>query len=168
MDLYLIRHAEAVPLGQGGIEDDAARPLTQAGKAQCRALAHALLRLGVRLDKVVSSPLLRARQTAEGVLEHWPEPTPEVLLCDALAPDGKRRKLLRYLRDLEADAVGVVGHNPDLSVFAAWLIGPKGAQVELSKAGVAHIEFDDGRPGKGNGLLTWLVTPEWCAAGGSV
>jgi phosphohistidine phosphatase len=164
MDLYLIRHAEAVPLGQDGL-DDAARPLNEAGKAQCRPLADALLRLGVRLDSVISSPLLRARQTAEGVLEHWPQPAPALLFCDDLAPGGKRRKLLRYLRDLDAGSLAVVGHNPDLSVFAAWLIGSRDAQVEIAKAGVAHVEFD-GRPDKGNGLLTWLVTPEWCSWGG--
>jgi phosphohistidine phosphatase len=163
MDLYLIRHAEAVPLGQG-IEDDEARPLSDAGKAQCRPLARALLRLGVRLDQVVSSPFLRARQTAEGLLEHWPQPAPEVLRCDDLALGGKRRKVLRYLRDLEAESVAVVGHNPDLSVFAAWLIGSKAAHVELAKAGAARVEFD-GNPGKGNGHLAWLVTPEWCAVG---
>ncbi len=59
MDLYLIRHADAVPLGEQGITDDAHRPLSAKGIIQTIALAASLGRMGVRLDKIVSSPLLR-------------------------------------------------------------------------------------------------------------
>src|SRR5947209_20193638 len=98
MDLYLIRHGEAQPPGEGGIADDEARPLTALGQAQLPPLAGALQRLGVHLDKVVSSPLLRARQTAEGMLRHWTGPAPELPVCEAAGPGGKRRKLTRFLR----------------------------------------------------------------------
>ena len=161
MDLYLIRHAEAQPLGEGGVRDDAERPLTAAGHGQCGPLAGALQRQGVRLEHVVTSPLLRARQTAEGLLKNLAPPTPELHTCDFLAPGGKRRKLTRFLRGLGAQSVAIVGHAPDLDLYAGWLIGAKKAQVDLAKAGAACIHFDD-EPGKGVGVLTWLVTPEWC------
>ncbi len=162
MELYLIRHADAQPLGQGGIEDDAERPLTAVGQAQCRTLAAALQRQKVHLDKIVTRPLLGARQTAEGLSLHWTGTLPTQEVCDELAPDGKRRKLTRFLRDLGAESVAVVGHMPDLGEYVAWLIGSRKAQVDLDKAGVARVHFD-GKPGKGDGVLTWLITPDWCA-----
>ena len=162
MELYLIRHADAQPLGEGGIEDDAERPLTAAGQAQCRALAAALQRQKVHLDKLVTSPLLRARQTAEGLSLHWTGTLPTQEVCDHLAPGGRRRKLTRFLRDLGAESVAVVGHMPDIGAYVAWLIGSRKAQVDLAKAGAAHVHFN-GDPDKGDGVLAWLVSPDWCA-----
>lgn len=163
MDLFLIRHAEAEPLGEGDIQDDAERPLTPAGRAQCKPLAHALVRLGVHLDHIATSPLLRARQTAEELLNFWPAPLPELELCEALAPGVKPRKLARYLWKKGAGAVALVGHMPDLAEHAAWLIGSKKAQLELAKAGAIYIACEK-LPAKGSGALTWLVTPAWCSA----
>lgn len=164
MDLYLIRHADALPLGEGDAHDDEERPLSAAGDAQCSSLAAALQRAGVTLDRVVASPLLRARQTAEGLLKHWtveePTPAPTLDVCGALAPGGKPRKLARYLLKLNDSSVALVGHMPDLAGTAAWLIGSKKAQLELAKAGVAAIECEK-LPGKGCGILRWLVTPAW-------
>jgi phosphohistidine phosphatase len=160
MELYVIRHAEALPVGHDGIATDEQRPLSDEGKAQCRALAEALGRHRVRLDKLVTSPLVRARQTAEVLLSHWPPPAPELVFCDELAPGGRRRKLARFLRSLEVDSVGIVGHNPELSAYAGWLIGGKKVQLDLAKAGVARIDFE-GRFGKREGTLTWMVTADW-------
>jgi phosphohistidine phosphatase len=161
MDLYIIRHADAQPLGEGGIEDDGERPLTVTGQSQCGPLAAALQRSGVNLERIVTSPLLRARQTAEGLLKHLGSPAPDLHTCDQLAPGGKRRKLTRFLRGLHAQSVAIVGHEPDLSDYTGWLIGSKKAQIDLAKAGIACIHFED-EPDKGAGVLTWLVTPEWC------
>jgi phosphohistidine phosphatase len=161
VDLYIIRHADAQPLGEGGVRDDADRPLTAAGHAQCGPLAAALQRQGVQLERIVTSPLLRARQTAEGLMNHLTAPAPELHTCDQLAPGGKRKKLTRFLRGLGVQSAAVVGHMPDLSLYAAWLIGSTKAQLDLAKAGVACVHFDD-EPDKGAGVLTWLVTPQWC------
>jgi phosphohistidine phosphatase len=161
MDLYIIRHAEALPLGADGIEDDADRPLTPAGQARSGPLAAALQRQVVRLDRIVTSPLLRARQTAEGLLQELSAPKPELHICDHLAPGGKRRKLTRFLCGLGAESVAIVGHMPDLGEYAGWLIGSRKAQIDLAKAGVACIHFED-EPDKGAGALAWMVTPQWC------
>jgi phosphohistidine phosphatase len=163
VDLYLIRHAEAVQRDDSGeTQSDAERPLTEAGEAQARALASGLRRRGVRLDHLVSSPLVRARQTAEGMLRHWPELPAELHECNALAPGGRRKRLARFLRELGGEAVGLVGHMPDLGRFAGWLLGSKRINLDLAKAGVALVRCDEA-PGKGAGTLVWMITPEWLA-----
>ena len=160
MNLYLIRHAEAADLEPGDERDDAERPLTEAGKAQCAALAAALQARHVTLNQVVTSPLLRARQTVEALLAHWPAPVPEQLTCNALAPGGKARKITRFLLGLNGENVALVGHMPDLAEYAGWLIGAKKVQLEIAKVGAAFIHFE-GSPDKGEGALVWLATPEW-------
>lgn len=162
MNLYLIRHADAVPLGEQGMTDDEQRPLTDTGLAQARNLATGLQQHGIQLNLVLSSPLLRARQTAEEMLRKWKQPAPELRMCDELAPGSKRRKLARVLRECGVESVALVGHQPDLGELAAWLIGNRRVRVDLGKAGVAFIPCDE-EPGKGAGVLQWLVTTDWLA-----
>ncbi len=160
MNVYLIRHAEAVPLEQSGVNSDADRPLTQTGHAQCADLAAALLRQGVTLDLVLTSPYLRARQTTQGLLDNWSEPRPRVDECEDLAPEGKPAKVARTLRKLKLAHVALVGHMPDLAEHTAWLIGSKMSRLVFEKSGVACLVFDEA-PDKGAGRLLWLVTPDW-------
>jgi phosphohistidine phosphatase len=160
MHLYLIRHAAAASLDEAGVEGDAERPLTEAGRKQCPRVAQALRRLGVKLEYLLTSPLLRAKQTAEGIVGAWGEGAPAVTLCEELAPGNKKRKLVREVLALGAESVALVGHNPDLSELVGWLIGDKGVSIDLAKAGVACIEFQ-GSPGKGSGTLAWMVNPAW-------
>lgn len=75
-------------------------------------------------------------------------------------PDGKPKKVARFLQKLGGKRVALVGHNPQLSIMVAWLIGCKKSNVELAKAGVAHICCGD-EVEKAAGMLMWLVTPEW-------
>lgn len=161
MHLYLIRHADAAPLGEHGVTDDHDRALTEEGHAQCQTLAAALQKRGVKLDQIVSSPLLRARQTAEGIQQNWLTPLKDIVLCDDLAPDGRLRKVSKFLRDLKAEAVAVVGHMPDISDYLTWLAGSKKVKIPLDKAGAAYLECGDDLD-KGDGVLVWLVTPAWC------
>jgi phosphohistidine phosphatase len=160
MDLYLIRHADALPLDENNIKDDAERPLSKKGEGQAKALASALHRRGVLLDKVVTSPLRRAHQTAEGMLGQWWPPVPELCTSEELAPAGKKKRLAKFLRKLAGTRVALIGHQPDLGELAAWLIGSKKARIDLAKASIACISCDD-EPGKGGGALLWLVPPEW-------
>ena len=162
MNLCLIRHADAVPLGEG-IAEDALRPLSDKGWRQCELLARALQAYGLNPGPLITSPLLRSKQTAEGLLRHWPEPHPEVLECPDLAPDGRRRKLLRFLRGLEGETATLIGHQPDLGNLVAWLIGNRRTQVHLAKAAAAYVDCPVS-PVKGAGWLCWLVTPVWYAA----
>jgi phosphohistidine phosphatase len=161
MDLYLIRHADALPLEAANTDNDAERPLSVTGQEQAQALAAGLQRRGVHLNYLVTSPLTRAQQTAEGILRHWSEGSaPELRVCEDLAPGGKRRKVARFLGSLAGEAVAIVGHQPDLGEFGGWLLGHRKDPLDLAKAGVALVRCEDG-PGKGRGCLVWLVTPDW-------
>ena len=160
MNLYLIRHADALALGERGITEDAARPLSSKGESQSRQVGKTLLKHGIKLDKLVTSPLVRARQTTDLLLEGWNGQLPEILVCDELVPDAKPRKLAKYLRKLDSRDVGLVGHLPHMAIWAAWLLGNKKVQIDMAKAGIACIACENG-PGKGQGALQWLVTPSW-------
>jgi phosphohistidine phosphatase len=164
VDLYLIRHADALALGERGITEDADRPLSAGGEVQARTVGAGLQAKGVRPEVIVTSPLVRARQTAEGIQRQFQVERPALEICEELAPGGKPKRLARFLRGLGRDAVVLVGHQPDLPEWAAWLIGSKKAQIDLAKAGVALISCPDG-PRKGGGTLVWLVRPEWFGAG---
>jgi phosphohistidine phosphatase len=160
MNLYLVRHAHALPLEAPGIETDGDRPLSDEGKEQIVALAQALLRTSVRFDRVLSSPLARARQTAEGLAQRMGVSADSIEAVQPLEPGGSAKKIARLLRKMKAAHIALVGHEPDLSSLTSWLIGSKRAQLDLAKAGVACVVCD-GPPRKGAGTLAWLVTPSW-------
>lgn len=157
MNLYVIRHAEAADPAEHATDDE--RPLTTAGRAQTRRLAVALAKHGIKPPVVLTSPLVRARQTAEGLLTAWKAKKAALRECAELAPGGKSKDLAKVLSNLEADAAAV-GHNPDLEQHIAWLIGSKKARVAMAKAAVACLLVEPPVV-KGCATLLWLVTPEW-------
>lgn len=160
MVLYLIRHAEAVDLGSAGAAFDFDRALTAHGQAQTLAVAGAFARLKLPVDAVVSSPLVRAYQTAAGLLSVW-QPGARPVTYDALAPEKlKPNKLSEFLAGVPGQHIAAVGHMPDLATYAEWLLGAPGGALPFAKSAVACIEFK-GSPAKTSGQLRWLVTPEW-------
>jgi phosphohistidine phosphatase len=161
MRLVIIRHADAALLGEPGITTDEARPLTELGIRQCQPLARSLERLGLRPERLLSSPLVRARQTAEQLLSVWGQSGLAIEECLALAPGGKKRAIVQAINSKSSECLALVGHNPDVSELIGWFLGDKNVAIDLEKAGVACLEFED-CPDKGNGTLRWLVTPEWC------
>ena len=161
MRLLLVRHAEAVKQGESGVNTDFDRHLTDLGRAQARALADALAALGVTLDSVVTSPLVRALQTAEPLMRLVGDPAATPTVCDHLAPDDfRRKKVSKYLNGQEQGVVAVVGHMPSLGAYTAWLLGAEEDAIEFEKAGAALIAID-GAVEKGRGRLEWMITPEW-------
>jgi phosphohistidine phosphatase len=162
MELYLIRHAEAAPAGENGVSDED-RPLTSCGAAQAAALSKAMRGHGIELRLLLSSPLIRARQTAEELLREWPEPRPDFRIYKELTLGGKRRHLLRALRQQGADKVAVIGHEPELGALAAYLLGSKKLHIAFDKAAVAFLHCNAGLE-KGDGQLIWLVPPAWHSA----
>ena len=152
MKLLLIRHADA--------SSDEPRTLTETGRRQYTMVADALRRMGITVDSLLSSPLLRALQTAEltsralgfrGAVEETPT------LGDDFTVDG----LLERLAILPVEAtVACVGHEPHLSRFAAALLTPDGnLSIEVKKSGVIGIQ-SKGCPARGNGTLLFVFRPE--------
>ena len=152
MILYFLRHGKAGSPSRG---DDDERELTVAGIAALQRAAPLWRRVNLRPDVVLSSPLARARQTAELVTEAIGG---EVILDDRLRPGASWGDLARAM-SAHADARRVlfVGHEPDLSSTVAHLTGA--ASVRMRKGGLACVEFY-GIPEPGGGELAWLLDPD--------
>jgi phosphohistidine phosphatase len=161
MDVYLIRHAEALDRELSTDMDDADRPLTDAGKAQARRLATALPARGALVNRLFVSPTVRTIQTAEPLIAAWGLSGDAVVEAKELAPDGKCRKVAKRVNKQPAMAIGLVGHRPDLNDLAAWLIGDRKARIAMQKAGVALIRVDGEELEKGSGELIWLMPADW-------
>lgn len=160
MDLYVIRHADAGDR-EKWTGDDVARPLTDLGRRQARALGEAFRRQGIALGAVVTSPFTRTWQTAGEFREAAVPEGNEPEVCELLAAGAlKRRKLTKYLAARGASSLAVVGHDPDLPKYLAWLVNVEPPQIHLEKGGAALVRFKS-EPGKGLGHLAWLVTPDW-------
>lgn len=134
MDLYLIRHAEAQPRGAGVSEE--ARALTPRGEQNFRTASSGLRAMGVRFDRLVFSPWLRAAATAN-YLAPLVEGESEASLLLARPPS---RDILKILA---GNSVGVVGHQPWLGELMGWMLFNDmyaGARFEFDKGGVAVLQ----------------------------
>jgi phosphohistidine phosphatase SixA len=154
MLLHLLRHAHAgdPETWQG---DDSARPLSDKGQAQARRLARHLEAIGFSADRIISSPKVRAAQTAEPVAERIGL---SVVIDDRLAGGLDLDDAEAVLRDAgDPDSAVLVGHDPDFSDLLAMLCGAAG--VSMRKGALARIEID--RPlVAGAGTLRWLLPPD--------
>lgn len=159
MDVLFIRHAEAGSRDPNTWPDDDLRPLTPDGRRKQRASARGMKRLGISFDFLVTSPLLRAKQTAEivGDVYAWKEP-PQ--LAEVLGHGCTPAAVVKLLAKFPPQAaVALVGHEPDFSTVAAALAGRSGdARLELKKSGVIGIEFD-GAADLGAGTLQYVLKP---------
>jgi phosphohistidine phosphatase len=157
LELYLIRHGLAAERGPAW-PDDSKRPLTSRGIAVMRREGRGLKALGVGFDVIISSPLVRARQTAEAVAEAF-TPKPPIVLSDALAPAGAHAAVLQDLaRHARKERIALVGHEPNLGELAARLLGLRNA-VPFKKGAVCRLDFAV-LPPKGRGELRWFATPK--------
>lgn len=161
LDIYIIRHSEAVELGTDGITNDFDRPLTEAGRKHSQRLATALPARGARIERIFVSPLVRTQQTAEPMIAAWSLQGEQVVSCEELAPGGSNKDLAEQLTSRPARAIALVGHRPDLNEFTAWLIGSRKAQIAFSKGAVALVRIKGHEVEKGSGELLWLLPPDW-------
>ncbi len=155
LELYLIRHGVAAERGDD-YPDDSKRPLTGGGISRLRKEAKALDEMEIGFDHVISSPLVRARQTADVFVEML-KSKPSLSQSDALAPAGTptavMQELAKYLRK---GRIALVGHEPNMGELAARLIGAR-TPLEFKKGAICRIDFDVPPP-KGMGQLRWFVT----------
>lgn len=160
MKLYLVRHAIAEERGPVW-PDDHERPLTTRGIARMREIALRLADRRVQVEQIWSSPLVRARQTADVLAPLWTT-SRQIEIVEDLAPGHATARVGKALVERSAritDAtVALVGHEPDLGLLTAWLIGAR-SPLPFKKGGVARVDFD-AAIGAGTGTLAWLVTPK--------
>jgi phosphohistidine phosphatase len=161
--LYLVRHAIAVPHFTVGYEDDSQRPLTDKGRAKMRDITRGLKVLGVAPQIILSSPYVRARQTAE-ILREGLEVQNSIVFTENLLPlahpDHMWEELKQYSR---VDSLALVGHEPNMSALANLLLGETRLQIVFKKGGVCHMTVDD-LSGAPAGVLQWLLTPKQMVA----
>jgi phosphohistidine phosphatase len=152
MKLYLVRHASASDIATS----DAERELTRAGQEEARVVGATLAELGVKPASVLSSPLKRARQTAE-IIANELKFSGECKVHDELSNGSTTPSLLKVLRpNVSLGEIILVGHMPSLSEHLAALIGGGSAEgLALGKGGVACVELDQLRAGAGQ--LRWLM-----------
>lgn len=154
MELYLLRHAHAGdPAKWQGADTD--RPLSAKGRAQCTRLGRLLAESGSRPDAIVSSPKVRAAETAELVAEALGT---DVRLDDRLASGFDLAALERLVRDAgEPARLIIVGHDPDFSLLLAELTGAP--SIPMRKGALARVDID-GPIAPGAGVLRWLIPPD--------
>ena len=158
MNLLVVRHAIAEDSGGSGRAADARRPLTPEGRRRMRRGARGLREIVAALDVVATSPLLRAVETAEIVVEACGPA--DLLELSALAPGADPGEALEWLRSRRRDrTVALVGHEPHLSRLTALLLsGDAEPTFSFRKGGAAMLELDR-EPGPGAARLRWLATP---------
>jgi len=155
--IYLIRHGIAEERGPAW-PDDSKRPLTEKGISRLKKSTRGLVALGVSFDVILTSPLVRARQTAEAVAAGF-DPKPSIVNIDSLAPDGNYQAVLADLaKHARRSSIALVGHEPSLGEHAAHLVGSRQA-FEFKKGAICRIDFDSLPPG-GPGILRWFMTPK--------
>jgi len=155
MKLLIIRHAAAVPRGTPGIPDDE-RPLTPRGKMKFRLAAKGLARIVDRPDVILTSPLPRAKSTAEIAALAFKRVEPRIE--PALAGESVEDILTAVRRLAPAPTVAIVGHEPVLSALLAHLLGSRQPKhLPFKKGGAALVDLPDG-PGP-VGTLVWFIKP---------
>jgi phosphohistidine phosphatase len=158
MELLLVRHAIAFDRDLSRWRNDALRPLTPRGIQRMGRAAAGARRIAFVPSRLLTSPLVRARQTAQILASkaRWPEP----IVAEALAPARPLRNVLLALGAQRVARLAVVGHEPDLGHLLAYCIGaePGMTQLELRKGGMACVAFE-GAVRFGGGRLAWLLPP---------
>ena len=162
MNLYLLRHGIAAPKNDSGTGSDSDRPLTAQGVKRMRKATRGLRRLRVPFDAVLTSPLARARQTAQIVADGL-ELTDRVEELPALAPGGSVSDLFSSLKAYkDRDHLLLVGHEPLLSTVVSYVLThdeKRSVTAVFKKGGLCRVEIDAVPPG-GAGTLHWLLTPK--------
>jgi phosphohistidine phosphatase len=168
MHLYLIRHGIAVDLDTIPLDStltDELRPLTKEGRNKLKQVAEKLHRSGLKFDLIITSPLLRAKQTTDLFIDR--QLGEQLEISPHLAPTGN---LPAWLTDWETRSRGnlpiaklaLIGHEPNLSQWAELLIfGRIYNQLVLKKGGIIGLKFPNGKIAIGTAQLHCLIPPKY-------
>jgi phosphohistidine phosphatase len=163
MEIYLIRHGIAVEAEATASDED--RWLTKRGAKKVRRVASNLRSLDLEIDIILSSPLVRAQQTAELLVSKGLSETLEI--HPDLAPAGNLDHCIQWLQDYQfrnpiAQSVVLVGHEPDLSNLAEMLLFNQIFQrIHIKKAGIIALHWPVTTAPLGNCQLSWLMPPKF-------
>lgn len=159
MKLYIIRHAIAVDEGTPEYEQDSDRPLTEKGRKKMRQIAKGLRALGVGFDLILSSPYVRASETAD-ILADVFKLKKKIAYSENLIPMGEPDLLIAEINESHTvGSLALVGHEPNLSTFVG-LLAAEGAKLDITikKGGVCLLSADDLRQDR-RATFEWLLTP---------
>ncbi|MFP4012910.1 MAG: phosphohistidine phosphatase SixA [Chitinispirillaceae bacterium] len=158
-ELYILRHGHAVDSESPAVSCDKDRFLTQKGKDRTATMCRLLKKLKCRPDVVISSSLVRARQTAEIAVQ---ELAPDISFFEVeyLKPSADMETAVAELAKIKAGCILVIGHLPSLAHLASLLLtGKPDTDLQLKKSGVCRLSFCDAIH-KGKGRLELLLSPE--------
>jgi len=158
MNLYIIRHAIAVNEGTAEFEDSQ-RPLTDKGRKKMRQIAKGLRTLGVEFDLILSSPYLRAQETAE-ILADVLKMKKKIVFSESIIPESEPEKVIADINEsYSVDSLAIVGHEPHLSALIGLLTANNpNIDIKLKKGGVCHLSTDDFHHAH-RATLEWQLTP---------
>jgi phosphohistidine phosphatase len=159
MQLYIVRHGIAIDREDPKSPAEAERYLTEEGIAKTKQVAKGIAAVGVHVDLMVSSPYLRAMQTAAIFASALDYPEQKIRQSESLLPGAEPVAFLRELaREKNASSVFCFGHAPHMDGLLAATVGAPRHITSMKKAGVAFVELK--RVSPPNGQLVWLVTPK--------
>ncbi|MGB6484095.1 MAG: phosphoglycerate mutase family protein [Candidatus Acidiferrales bacterium] len=146
MKLHLFRHGIAIDREDPACPSEHDRFLTPKGIAKTQAAAQGLRALSLKPNVILTSPLLRAVQTAEIACEALSYPVKKLRQIDALKSDAKPADLFDELSRLKVDEVICVGHAPNLDQVIAFAVGSHAAVTSLKKAGLGSLDIESFSP----------------------
>ena len=155
MEIYLVRHGDAHTK-----EDDPERHLNSDGINQCCLSGRALRILDIKFDLVISSPKVRASQTAEIIAEEVGYPKDKIIITETLEPAASPKDTISYLNNFtEKNKIMLAGHLPLLGNLASELLS-KNSQISLHFETGTVCQIDVDQPISHNGNFRWFLTPK--------
>jgi phosphohistidine phosphatase len=160
MKIYLIRHSNAVEPGTPGYEDDSLRPLTEKGRDKMKDIASAFKKMDLKPNLIVSSPYVRARETAE-ILAKVLKYKQELIFSDTLVPTGNADEIIGEINEkYTVDELVLVGHEPCISALIGTLtVGNPDLAINIKNGGICCLSADDLHTDR-KAVLEWLLTPK--------
>src|SRR5262249_1023716 len=160
MDVYVIRHGIAHELGEKNEFMDEKRTLTSDGRAKMREAARGMARLGIALDLMLTSPLVRAAETAEIVADALGLKKNDIRPAASLSPGSAPETLFADIKATNAHSIALVGHQPDLGDLVSRIVaGSGGLSIELRKGSLCLVNVTETVPAL-RGNIRWLIQPK--------
>jgi phosphohistidine phosphatase len=159
MQLYIVRHGIAIDRDDPKCPPDPERYLTEEGVEKTKQVAKGVAALGATADLLLSSPYVRAMQTAEIFAAALDYPKQKIRRMDLLLPGAEPSMLFRELaKDKESSSIFLFGHAPQLDDIIATALGSRHHLTSLKKAGVALLELKRVSPPSAE--IAWLAPPK--------